>query len=717
VPRELVRAAIAEAERSVVDVRAAVRLRGARVLQRFDSAEARRLVNDAIDLVSSIDDAEVGEPMRFSAVPIVATVAPSVAIRLLTDEQWTFGFTGPPIDQTLLNMIEHGHRAEAIAYLVAPDPALPYPMSAAMSALHDEASRTAVLRAAVEARRREHASGAARRQGGIFGDHMFCHMFSGFWRSLPTNEARAAVRDIAERILAAPDHRMSGGLGSSPDQPRFSSSREQQLYGILAPLRHLEPEYTQALLAEHPQLAKAAARYPFGEESVMRELEARSPEPGERPAVDEPPEHAIYFDSCVLSPKQAVATDFAEPFVSADGAFERDSDPVSGNAAPIECWPSTSQYRAILFHAGVHEGRRGTRHLARIPSDDIRPLAAIELAAALAGLPRIGDLTRGPGGRRRRASRLREIDESAAPPGFQMPVPVEPLPPARRPNRPASMEVRISPTTKAPGDRLSGGCGSDFWVIEGAPLAPVIARLWNVPERDVEIPDPLARGRYDFSLVLLTDGTQEEMRALMRSGIQESFGVTIATEPRSMDVILMTAPKGVRVPAAPSRRGGGFSGGTVSWTHSIEGFDPASGQPPPPQVIFEALVREQAETTLTGDLDAVFDMSLAAPQVPQTLDDYMAQMTRRMARMSMGGRAVITGIKQEMSMAELSYVLGSALSKTVIDETGLQGQFSVDVEADTTTSEAFLDVLAARTGLVFTQARREQLMVVVRSRA
>jgi hypothetical protein len=166
---------------------------------------------------------------------------------------------GPPIDQTLHNMIEHGHRADAIAYLVFPDPRLRYPFSAVMTAPNDDATRTSALRAAIVAMRRERAAGGSRWLGGSFDSHHFYFMFSRQWQGLPTHEAQGAVREIADWILAAPDRRMSDGFGRSPDQPRFSSSREQQLYGILAPLQHLDPEYTRTLLADHPQPAKAAA--------------------------------------------------------------------------------------------------------------------------------------------------------------------------------------------------------------------------------------------------------------------------------------------------------------------------------------------------------------------------------------------------------------------------------------------------------------------------
>jgi hypothetical protein len=52
----------------------------------------------------------------------------------------------------------------------------------------------------------------------------------------------------------------------------------------------------------------------------------------------------------------------------------------------------------------------------------------------------------------------------------------------------------------------------------------------------------------------------------------------------------------------------------------------------------------------------------------------------------------------------------------VIDETGVRGEFSLNVETEAQTSEAFLEALAAHTGLIFTPARRDAPVVVVRAR-
>jgi hypothetical protein len=35
---------------------------------------------------------------------------------------------------------------------------------------------------------------------------------------------------------------------------------------------------------------------------------------------------------------------------------------------------------------------------------------------------------------------------------------------------------------------MAGGAGSDFWVMEGVPLKPELAKIYDMPERRIEIP-------------------------------------------------------------------------------------------------------------------------------------------------------------------------------------------------------------------------------------
>jgi hypothetical protein len=94
----------------------------------------------------------------------------------------------------------------------------------------------------------------------------------------------------------------------------------------------------------------------------------------------------------------------------------------------------------------------------------------------------------------------------------------------RKPDLPPSYDVRIGPTHRAIEDGPSGGSGPDYWVIEGAPLGPMLATLYDMPETRIDLSPPLDTSRYDLVLVLPRNESQETMIRLMREGIEKYHG-------------------------------------------------------------------------------------------------------------------------------------------------------------------------------------------------
>ena len=90
-------------------------------------------------------------------------------------------------------------------------------------------------------------------------------------------------------------------------------------------------------------------------------------------------------------------SDFRDSFDHALRAFARDADPKHPNAAPRECWPSSEDFRTILYAAGRYDAASGARLLDRIPDPALRLFAQIEYAAGIAGLDQIGGITREQG--------------------------------------------------------------------------------------------------------------------------------------------------------------------------------------------------------------------------------------------------------------------------------------------------------------------------------
>lgn len=95
--------------------------------------------------------------------------------------------------------------------------------------------------------------------------------------------------------------------------------------------------------------------------------------------------------------------DFEQAMEHAQQQYGTDSASDDQNLVPREFWPSTTRFRSILYAAGKRLGEDAARYLTRIDDPDLRLLAQIELAAALAGLPEFSGIQAQAGGRSSRA--------------------------------------------------------------------------------------------------------------------------------------------------------------------------------------------------------------------------------------------------------------------------------------------------------------------------
>jgi uncharacterized protein (TIGR03435 family) len=333
--------------------------------------------------------------------------------------------------------------------------------------------------------------------------------------------------------------------------------------------------------------------------------------------------------------------------------------------------------------------------LERIPNRALRLFAQIELAAALAGLPQMGgrSITPGPSGFRRSMamrSRFQEDDSAPVPPfaaiGLQ--------PPVRKPDVPPSTNVRISPTRRTHEEGPSGGSGPDYWVIEGAPLKPVLARLYDVPETRIDVPASLENERYDFVLVLPRTETQETMTRLMREGIEKRFHIT--EERRSMEVDVLTAPNGIRA-------------------HESHGDDSLFGFGS-----MDFIEKAQDGPRRIPDffgLANIMDLHMVASEEPsnpeQALRRMKSEIFRAMCSSTPPGVS-INSIVDSLTMEGLCRVLEGGLDRPIVDETHLNGTYALNVHAEAVTTRQFLRVLCDKLDLVVTPGRREIPMLVAR---
>ncbi len=379
VPELLV--ALHQSEQSEPSVRAAALLRIARVLTKFDQAEAERLLDRGLALLAALpeDDRSAVTPQ---AACLAACVAPARAFALqatITDSIDSGKF--------LVDMVRHGHVDAAVECLRHWSGERRFPYSAAqsvMSHVKDDDRRGAILRIALRVSR-------DRDEGEWHSLRELVQLFRYHWRTLLADEARDEITQLVRVIRERADARMTASFGGFRGPVTFSSQRPSMLFELLGPLKRLEPERADAVIAEFPELARAAALYPDGHDTISD----RKVEPPSAAALEQWKRDWTGFalDMRFFKIEDEKADDFKESFAYASRALARDMDGRRPNPYPRECWPSTEHFRTILYAAGKYECESASL-LERIPDPALRLFAQIEFAAGVAGLEPIGGMTR-----------------------------------------------------------------------------------------------------------------------------------------------------------------------------------------------------------------------------------------------------------------------------------------------------------------------------------
>jgi hypothetical protein len=291
-------------------------------------------------------------------------------------------------EKFLFDMVRHGHAAAAVEYLTHWFEDGEFPYSAAsetMSYAKDDDTRRDMLRSGLRAWHR-------RADSPWHSLYSLLQLLRFHWRMLPDDEARDALRSLVGIMRERPDERLNGSFGGLRGTVTFSSQRPSLLFALLGPLKRLDPELAVAVIGENRELRRAAEIYPFGHDTDFdRPVAQRSAEALEQWNNDWA---GFALGSRLFRTQDEQRSDFKDSFDHALRAFARDADDSHPNAAPRECWPSAEDFRTILYAAGLCEGVGAARLLDRIPDAALRLFAQIELAAAVAGLPQIGGITR-----------------------------------------------------------------------------------------------------------------------------------------------------------------------------------------------------------------------------------------------------------------------------------------------------------------------------------
>jgi hypothetical protein len=222
-------------------------------------------------------------------------------------------------------------------------------------------------------------------------------MLNHFWMLLPNEEMKTFLHSMVRRALDERDKKVNSNLrGVEGREVHFNSMQQQTLFHVFGPLRHIDPEFAESLIQTRSELAKAVAIYPYGPFGVTASSEPPKPAPKMR---DCSPEKAMEWDFINfrwLPVVEWLKTTWEESFSQAMTLLTVDTKPGNPNLNPHEVWPSTQEFRVLMYKAGRYEGRDAAKRLDRIPNPDVRLLAKIELIAGTVGLPQLGGTSRAP---------------------------------------------------------------------------------------------------------------------------------------------------------------------------------------------------------------------------------------------------------------------------------------------------------------------------------
>lgn len=370
----------ANADRSIA---AAALLRIARVESAGDPARARSTLLVGLSAVR-----ELASPERESLLEEARFVAAAVAPDLLSELPSTRAAMPERFASTHLveTMVAHRHLQAAVDFLLRHNDPASFPFVSVGLVLHHldggSDTRLRLLRRALEIWRQAPSGRHSHERD------QFVRAFGQHWKEFPVEEACAVVRMIVDRALAEPDGGTSAGY---MNELHFSSHRENTLFQILHVLRHLDPDLAQSLIDSHDQLAAGARRYPYGLETIHEEAEAEAKRRRESGEIcgsgyiigGDPKD----FDAQRRLVDATRSGDFAQSIRDVVAKYREDTAPETRNYAPKEHWPSTGTCRTLFYEAGKRLGADAAKLLEQIPDEDLRLLASIELAAALAGVP------------------------------------------------------------------------------------------------------------------------------------------------------------------------------------------------------------------------------------------------------------------------------------------------------------------------------------------
>jgi uncharacterized protein (TIGR03435 family) len=254
--------------------------------------------------------------------------------------------------------------------------------------------------------------------------------------------------------------------------------------------------------------------------------------------------------------------------------------------------------------------------------------------------------------------------------------PIRMLPPHApgKPDIAPSYEVHISPS-KTQG--TEGSSGADFWVQRGFDLKTMISLVYEKDISRVIFSESLAESldkddKFDFVVVLPEASDEHAIHRLVQRAIEKKFNVSAVVESKPAEVYVMTAVKGKTPPAktGPDSFGGGSS------SSSSVVFSLPAGTAPTPEA-FRKAVDELSKHPENAGISNISARNTTMDRFRQDLE--------------------------------------SGLGRPVIDETGLEGVYDLEVHGDARNRDEFIRILLDQTGLVLTPATKNIEVLTLRS--
>jgi uncharacterized protein (TIGR03435 family) len=230
--------------------------------------------------------------------------------------------------------------------------------------------------------------------------------------------------------------------------------------------------------------------------------------------------------------------------------------------------------------------------------------------------------------------------------------------------------VRVSPSRREPHEESVVASSLHHVAADGFTLKELIAWAYRTDERDIELPAGTdERTRYDLTLALPNRLSWPAIDQIIQDGLQAHFSIVVSRETKSVETFVLTAGDG----PSPGRRKVG------------EG-DAASGQ-----------------TMYTGF------STFALAETPEPISVGGPEWRNRLHSI---GPIILTAT----TIHDFARWLEAVVGGPVVDETGLDGLFDIEVQGEMEGFDELRRALDDQLALVLTRTRRDTPVLVVTRR-